>query len=197
MKLFTLLLLIPTMAYGKTTSKESPSIVRTLSEINDLDETMWSNGSGVLIGKDKVLTCKHVVRGPLKVIFSDGTKVKATPIKISLQYDLCLLKLEKEVKFTPRHIRKIPLKSGEKLYAYGYGGGEFGVSQLTFRSKFYGGNQIVHGDSGGPILDKDGNVAGVISETEPGRNIVRGYSLKYLRNFLFGNEGYLLVKEND
>lgn len=113
------------------------------------------NGTGILIGKDLILTVNHVVENTpvnwLKVIFnySPGQPLKEIRVKDSrifssdLRNELVLLRLKQPVELTPYPIKQDIIKTGSTIFGIGYGIGQKGSapqsllqSQMKFRGYF-------------------------------------------------------------
>ncbi len=124
------------------------------------DDNTNSQGSCTVIEKSLVLTAGHVVGGSEALIRFRSDAVRGRVIALDLYHDLALVRLEKELDVKPRKLRTTPLKEGEKILAVGYGRG-FGYTPGVHRSgKLQG--RSVPGDSGGAILDGEGEVCGVV-----------------------------------
>jgi len=178
------------------------SVVRIVSQHGDSS----SGGSGVVIehdGKPAVLTARHVViesgkPGTLTVYFRNGIQSPATIVKLDDPYDLALLSCEKygavaiPVAASPR--------MGDTLTIAG-----FGSSPHTFREsrgrvvgrgkpmgRGYAADFIDvstgarQGDSGGPMFNQSGEVAGILWGSSNGTTV--GSHSGRLRAFLGGNE---------
>ncbi|GEM_PF-1114587 len=136
-------------------------------------------GSGTLVEVNDlfgiVVTNWHVVRdaaGQVGVIFPDGFRSAATVLRVDRDWDLAAL-----VIWRP-NVRPVPLSSqvprpGEMLTIAGYGSGSYrAVSGRCTQFLSPGGNypfELVElaapardGDSGGPILNSRGELAGVL-----------------------------------
>ncbi len=141
-----------------------------------------ARGSGVIIDNSgRIVTNNHVVEGAtdggLQVIFSDGTIVPAQLIGADPVNDLAVLKVDHAVEAVGRLGDSSQLKVGETVIAIGSALGDFQntvtvgvVSGLnrTLDSQTSRMDNLIqtdaainHGNSGGPLLDLEGNVIGI------------------------------------
>jgi hypothetical protein len=152
-----------------------PSVVRVIAPLPD----GFSLGSGTLVGATKhyglVITNWHVVRdasGPLTVVFPDGFRSGAKLMKTDRDWDLAALAIWRP-NVDPVPISPYMPRPGEPLTIAGYGSGWYRAA--TGRCVQYvapGSNfptEMVElsagarqGDSGGPIFNARGEVAGVL-----------------------------------
>jgi len=143
-------------------------------------------GSGALVAVNKtfglVLTNWHVVRdaaGPIMVHFPDGFRSVATVLQTDRDWDLAALAIWRP-KARPLSISNQTPRPGEELTIAGYGNGSYRA--VTGRCTQYvspGGNQPFemielsaparNGDSGGPIFNRRGELAGVLFGSAFGR----------------------------
>jgi len=100
------------------------------------------------------------------IVLKDGKKLTAKLVRISKDYDLALLKLNNySTPFLPLSNIKRP-RQGARVFAIG---SPFGISDaltsgiITKASKdhLFTDTQILPGNSGGPLIDTEGNVLGV------------------------------------
>jgi hypothetical protein len=152
-----------------------PAVVRII--VPDRGSTSLGSGSLVAVSQNHglVVTNWHVVRdatGPITVAFPDGFRSLATVLQIDRDWDLAALAIWRP------NVEPIPLAAGapqlgEPLAIAGYGDGPYRA--LAGRCTQYvspGGNQPFemvelsvaarNGDSGGPILNTRGELAGVL-----------------------------------
>ena len=138
-----------------------------------------SYGSGTLVDvRDQfglVVTNWHVVRdgkGDVEVLFPDGFRSKARPLKVDADWDLAALVIWRP-QVPPVTIAAAAPQSGDQLTICGYGQGEYRA--LTGRCTQYYAPRVDfpqhmveldvearQGDSGGPIFNDRGELAGVL-----------------------------------
>ena len=136
-------------------------------------------GSGTLVGirenRGLVVTNWHVVRdstGMVEVVFPDGHRSHAKPLKVDSDWDLAALVIWRP-QVEPVKIAVQPPRPGEPLTIHGYGRGKYRIatgrctSYLAPRIDFP--HEMVEldvearqGDSGGPIFNQQGELAGVL-----------------------------------
>jgi S1-C subfamily serine protease len=159
-----------------------PSVVRIVAPGRD----SISYGSGALVAVNQqyglVVTNWHVVceaAGPIVVIFPDGFRSGAKLLKTDRDWDLAALSIWRP-KVPPIALANNAPQPGEPLTIAGYGSGSYRA--VTGRCTQYvapGNNQPFEmvelsagarqGDSGGPILNSRGELAGVLFGTAMGR----------------------------
>lgn len=138
------------------------------------------NGSGFLVSADGyILTNRHVVNEKnrlFRVRFDDGTEKNADVVAIDTQYDIALIKIKSESRLPYLKIAEAPRPNpGAQCMVLGYPV----ANLLDFKMQVTSGEitssdegsdyevtltaNTTHGNSGGPIVDRDGNVVGVLS----------------------------------
>jgi hypothetical protein len=172
----------PFFTSGSTFASPHPAVVRVVAPERD----GVSYGSGSLVAVDQtsglVLTNWHVVNSatePVVVYFPDGFRSRAYVLRVDRDWDLAALAIRRP------NVQPIPLANqtpqfGDSLTIIGYGSGSYRAA--TGRCTQYvspGGNlpsEMVElsaparqGDSGGPILNGRGELAGVLFGTGFGR----------------------------
>ncbi|HKP51731.1 MAG TPA: trypsin-like peptidase domain-containing protein [Chloroflexia bacterium] len=137
-------------------------------------------GSGVIIdSRGYIVTNQHVVANQqsLQVIFADGTKVNATLVGEDASMDIAVLKVEAKVPAVAQLGDSDKLELGQPVVAIGTALGDFAntvtvgiVSGLhrqlddastSIQDLVQTDAAINHGNSGGPLLDLNGNVIGI------------------------------------
>jgi len=152
-----------------------PAIVRIAAPERD----GVSYGSGALVAVNDtyglVVTNWHVVRdaaAPVWVVFPNGFRSSATILKTDRDWDLAALAIWRP-NVLPLPVATQPPIPGERLTIAGYGNGWFrAVSGQCTQYVSPGGNHPFemielstparNGDSGGPILNDRGEIAGVL-----------------------------------
>ncbi len=139
------------------------------------------DGSGFVVGPNLIATNAHVVAGIRQPYVQDGNGThRSTPIWFDPNLDFAVLQTA-NLAGEPLHITSTSVPSGTAAVALGYpGGGAFAarvaavLEEITASGRnIYGrGNtvrdvyeiqaDIIPGNSGGPLIAKDGSVIGVI-----------------------------------
>jgi len=137
-------------------------------------------GSGVIIDtQGHIVTNQHVVANQqsLSVIFADGKQVSATLVGADAYTDLAVIKVDGSVPAVVQFGDSDKLEPGQPVVAIGTALGDFkntvtvGVVSALHRQLDDGSTStrdliqtdaaINHGNSGGPLLDLNGNVIGI------------------------------------
>ncbi len=140
-----------------------------------------SGGTGFLIdGKGYLITNAHVVKNATSIAVqnSQGDEFKARIIRLDPVTDLALLKIDdtafKVLGVLPYGISRTGTRLGEELFTLGYPGDEivYGKGYMSARTGFKHDSlsyQITvaanPGNSGTPVLNKDGEVVGILSSS--------------------------------
>ncbi len=202
--LLCLLALAPQAANGqfstfrrtpRIAAEPPPSVVRVTAH----GAGSLSRGSGTLIGVDHehgyVVTNWHVVEeaeGLVQVTFPDGFVSAATIVKTDKEWDLALLIIWRPAAQPMPLADEIP-GPGDDLMIAGYGQGPFRAVRAAFADYVAPSPQAPfdmievaatarQGDSGGPIVNENGELAGVLFGTGGGRTT--GSHVDRLRMFL-------------
>ena len=162
-----------------------PAVARIIVTLSD----GMAFGSGTLVGADEthglVVTNWHVVRdaaGPIMVVFPDGFRSGARVLKTDRDWDLAALAVWRPSGVEPVPISPYAIPPGEPLTIAGYGPGWYRASTGRCMQYFAPATnfpaEIVElstparqGDSGGPIFNNRGEVAGVLFGTAEGRTM--------------------------
>lgn len=137
-----------------------------------------STGTGFVVARDRVLTNHHVIDGcnAINVRTADGRTLPATmPARVDVQRDLALLAVPND----PGPIlpfRANPVRRGESVVTYGFplagllaAGPTLTTGEVSALAGLANNEQhfqisapVQQGNSGGPLLDRQGHVMGVI-----------------------------------
>jgi hypothetical protein len=156
-------------------AKPHPAVVRVV--VPEADGTAYGSGTLIDIRDDYglVLTNWHVVRGasgPIEVLFPSGFTSQARSLKMDSDWDLAALVIWRPP-CEPVRLATRPPRPGDPLTICGYGAGNYRA--VTGRcTQFYAPRlelpqelveldvQARQGDSGGPIFNDRGELAGVL-----------------------------------
>lgn len=152
-----------------------PAVARII--VPESDGTAFGSGSLVGVNKDHglVITNWHVVRdgtGLVEVVFPDGFRSHAKPIKVDSDWDLAALVIWRP-NIEPVKIAMQPPRQGDLLTIHGYGRGQYRIATGHCTNYFSPRVDFPHemveldvearqGDSGGPIFNQRGELAGVL-----------------------------------
>ena len=137
-----------------------------------------STGTGFVVARDRVLTNHHVIDGctAITIRSADGRSLPATmPARVDVQRDLALLAVPND----PGPIlafRANPVRRGESVVTYGFplagllaAGPTLTTGEVSALAGLANNEQnfqisapVQQGNSGGPLLDRQGHVMGVI-----------------------------------
>lgn len=134
-------------------------------------------GSGFVLPGGVVVTNRHVLAEPREVTVNtwDGRSLDADVRGVAVDSDLAVLRLDDAGELPVAEIRRTAVEVGEAVIAVGYpGGGPATVSTGEVVALVEGelldepadvirvDAEIAQGNSGGPLLDEDGAVIGVV-----------------------------------
>lgn len=163
-------------------SQPHPAVVRVIVAEGE----SMSLGSGSLVATNErlglVVTNWHVVRdarGPITVVFPDGFRSGASILATDKDWDLAALAIWRP-QTPPLQLASHAPQPGETLTIAGYGSGQYrAASGRCVQYLSPGGNNPFEllevavaardGDSGGPILNAQGELAGVLFGAARGR----------------------------
>jgi hypothetical protein len=166
----------------------NPSIVKIFAD--------GGHGSGFLVSTDGLIaTNHHVVRNSrhLSVQFADGRKVAAAVVTLDPQFDLAILKINRDVVSSLRPLYLLPqerdleVRAGIPVLAFGSPLSQTfmmtqGIIAKVEESVVLGDFLIQGGNSGGPLVTLEGNVVGVNTFAE--RSISGAVRVTALRSVL-------------
>lgn len=168
----------------KLIEKVSPSIVRVTSEreFNGEKGTYVCAGTVVHGLQHHVLTAEHCVSDNGKLVPVDVDGVRATLLKVSA--DLVLLSVP-DLDKPSIAFRKEHATMGEVTYAFGFGYGRPTVLMrpIIWLVTYHNNNDqeelvvdgpFINGMSGGPVVDADGNMLGVVQKSNPALGFASG-----------------------
>jgi S1-C subfamily serine protease len=159
-----------------TSDRPHPAVARIIVPEGD---TAISYGSGTLVDvRDQfglVVTNWHVVRdgtGEVEVVFPNGFKSKARPLKVDEDWDLAALVIWRPP-VEPVKIAAAAPQPGDVLTICGYGSGQYRAATGRCTQYYSPATDLPQhmveldvearqGDSGGPILNDRGELAGVL-----------------------------------
>ena len=168
--------------YKKTLNSVSARINAGAATSTIPVESFKSGGTGFLIdGKGYLVTNAHVINNATRVVVqNDLGQFMVRIIHIDPEADLAFLKIEdtayKLPGALPYGISRAGAELGEELFTLGYPRGDaivYGKGYVSARTGFEGDTlsyQIAipanHGNSGTPVLNKDGEVVGVVRASQ-------------------------------
>ena len=136
------------------------------------------SGTGWFVSKDKVVTSLHVVDGTqrIRLHFADGSEASARIALTDRDHDIAVLATAPR-ELRPLQLRDEPLALGATVFTIGFPHAEVmgvrpklanGVISATSgvlddESTYQISVPVQAGNSGGPLLDMDGRVAGVVA----------------------------------
>ncbi len=157
------------------------SLLRRAQEVTVRIRTLgcrqFGVGSGFVLPGGIVVTNRHVVDEPRQVTVNtwDGRTIEAEVSGLAVDSDLAILRLSTDEELPEAQLRTEPVEPGEPIVAVGYpGGGPSTVTAGVVRGLVDGellgepadviqiDAEIRQGNSGGPVLDREGRVVGVV-----------------------------------
>jgi len=197
-----LVLLAGKQCFGATIEEiaenATPSVVQII--IHDITGAQRGQGSGFFISPQKIITNAHVVNGAYSAeVFSDeGYYDLITILNVDESMDLALLSVNAKNEVPLQTDPDTELKPGQRVIAIG---NPLGLEQtlsdgLISAVRMIDQLQILQitapispGSSGGPLLNEDGRVIGVVSATmREGQNLNFAIGIKTISEFLVTKE---------
>jgi len=174
----------------------------TKAEVNNIkrkiDPAIYtSGGTGFLIdGKGYLITNEHVIKNARNIAVQNGNgeAFKAIVLYRDLERDIAILKIEddnyKPVSFIPFTIRKSSTDIAEPIFTLGYPRNDivYGEGYLSAKTGFQGDTLTCQiaiaanpGNSGSPVLNKNGEVIGLLSTRQKAADgVVFAIQSKYI-----------------
>ena len=156
-------------------AKAAPSVVMVFA--GDTIGNIKSQGSGVVVSKDKVITNCHVIitnNKPYQAVFvkQAGQSLPAFMVASNKQYDTCLLNVPRMVGQQTLIADTTSLRIGQRVYAIGAPSGlELTLTEgLLSALRIKGKSKVIQtsaaispGSSGGGLFNDQGNLIGITS----------------------------------
>ena len=169
----------PTLANNPVVAATEPSVVKIRSLAPGCQKVL--EGSGFVISPDRVMTNAHVVAGASNVtVYATGNPFNAAVISYDPQADIAILAVP-HLPPAPLTFTDEPANTGADVLVMGYpGGGEFTAVPARIRETIelngpdiYRNTTVTRqvytiratveqGNSGGPLIDLNGHVLGVV-----------------------------------
>jgi S1-C subfamily serine protease len=164
------------------TLKVQSNQIKEIKSKAPIDERPINGGTSFLIdGKGYLVTNAHVVTGSSTIIVSNnkGQEFKAKIVKIDDAQDLAIIKIDDEdfkpFGTLPYSLKKSNIELGEQIFTLGFPRDEIVYNEGYLSAKTgYNGDTIScqiavsanPGNSGGPVLNKNGEVIGILSTAQ-------------------------------
>lgn len=167
------------------TDTTASAVIRRAQEVTVRIRTLGCRqlgvGSGFVLPGGIVVTNRHVIDQPRSVTVNtwDGRSLDVDIRGVAVDSDLAILRLSDDVDLPVAQLRTSPVERGEPVVVVGYpGGGPATVSTGEVVALLDGevlgepagvlriDAQIRQGNSGGPVLDREGLVIGVVFALE-------------------------------
>lgn len=164
---------------------KADAVIRQAQEVTVRIRTLGCRqlgvGSGFVLPGGIVVTNRHVIDEPRSVTVNtwDGRSLEAEISGVAVDSDLAILRLSDDAGLPVARLRTTPVERGEPVVVVGYpGGGPATVTTGQVVALLDGevlgepagvlriDAEIRQGNSGGPVLDQDGQVIGVVFALE-------------------------------
>jgi S1-C subfamily serine protease len=170
----------PALANSPVVTSTAPSVVKVRSLAPSCQKVL--EGSGFVIAPDRVMTNAHVVAGSSSVqIYASGNPLDATVVSYDPSVDIAILAVP-NLPPPPLAFAQDEAKTGASVVVLGYpGGGNFTATPARIREaiRLSGPDiyrdpnpvtrdvytiraSVEQGNSGGPLIDLNGHVLGVV-----------------------------------
>lgn len=148
-----------------------------------------SVGAGFVVGDDLVLTAAHVVSDGTVTLDFEAQSIDGTVISSNVGDDLTLIELSEPAPTAALTLRTDPVRVGDQVWAVGSSSVTRGIVSAALER---GGLHVVQtdaavnpGNSGGPLIDADGQVAGIVTSKARGaEGVAYAVAADELRRFL-------------
>jgi len=156
--------------------RSSPAVV----SISAPNGKSFNYGSGFIAdSKGLILTNQHVVgkNKQVAIKLADGSIYSGIVVSRSAQVDLALVQIRPEKPLPSLRMQTVPPQIGQKAYAIGHPKGLERSLSDGIVSRIDGSGLIQYtatasfGSSGGPLLNEDGQVIGIVQGGNPGTNL--------------------------
>ena len=149
------------------------------------DGKAFDLGSGfILDSKGFILTNRHVVGNNRKVWIklANGSVYQGTVVSHNSNVDLAVIQIQPKKPLPSLRIQAVPPQIGQRVYAIGNPSSKTTgmlersfsdgiVSRIDGRGLIQFTAPVTFGNSGGPLLDEDGYVVGIVTSGAPGTNL--------------------------
>ena len=169
----------PALANSPVVAATAPSVVKVRSLAPTCQKVL--EGTGFVIAPERLMTNAHVVAGSSSVsLQANGKNVDATVVSYDPQVDIAILAAP-GLPSAPLVFNDAPAKTGTDAVVLGYSGGNFTATPARIREMiklsgpdiYRGPQPVTRGvytiranvnqeSSGGPLIDPDGRVLGVV-----------------------------------
>lgn len=167
-------------------------------QVRDDAGQLKGSGSAFLVDADLLLTNAHVVAGGLVFVRMGPLEVPCKVEREDKLNDLATCRLQARTSSRPLNFAKVQPNSGSKVFAVGNPRG----LERTITEGVVSGRRVIEGaemlqisasispgSSGGPVLNAEGDVIGVVAASLPsGQNLNFAVPLDIVRDFIEGKE---------
>lgn len=142
---------------------------KSIVKITSTNGVVEHGGTGTVIGEFKIITAYHVVDEE----FSHYADINGKLIQLSITHfdaiaDVCVLKANEKINLPMIKVADNIPKESEEIEVCGFGGGgalrHFKGDLKLYSTSFIGVDAyVISGDSGGPILNNENELIGIVS----------------------------------
>ncbi|NDJ16311.1 trypsin-like peptidase domain-containing protein [Myxacorys almedinensis] len=144
----------------------------------------FNRGSGfILSSKGFILTNQHIVGNnrQVRIKLADGSVYQGTVVSRNPNVDLAMIQIQPQKPLPSLRIQAVPPQIGQKVYAIGNPSSKATgmldrslsdgiVSRIDESGLIQFTASVTFGSSGGPLLNEDGYVVGIVRSGAPGTN---------------------------